>query len=1335
MKQIIKIILFSIITLSINAQNISIKQIRKAPDSLMIILSDGTDENHFSYQYISNYSGKVDSVYVRNDSVCSSLTTGEEYCYAIAGNQTLSFAPVTHELTISNGNTVNIADNNYWSKNNPYNVVFLQDENTKVQIGENTPGAATYKLNVFGTTYTSKNIIVGEDAHLYRDLVLWQIPTINNSVDSVLIWNKDNHRVEMRDINTIGSDDQQITNFSFNPGTHILTITLEDGNTKTVDLSALIDDADADPTNEYNTSVQLNGNNLEVTDGGGTKAADISALYDNTDDQQISIDSVTSPKRVFTITLEDGGQVKFEDQVGTPGSAQTLSTDNTPGNISISGGNTITLNVNDDDADATNEIQTITLDSTSYPNLRTYTLYLSDGGDVTWVDSVGSGGGSSIVYVDTIYRKQDSICYKKNTLEYCVIADTSLWVTDASGIHSKSYRHVGIGEDANSSAILTVQGRADWNDGGLSVFIGDAAGRYDDLSNNRNVGIGYYTLSSNTTGSYNMGVGFQALHKNKTGNSNLAIGYKALILNVSGVSNTSLGYFSGGNIVNGSYNTFIGSNSGYNCTGSFNTFIGYNSGINETGSNKLYIDNSSTSNPLIYGKFDTDTLRINGSLQIRDVATDNTLENILVQDATNQEVKTRALSTINTDDADADPNNEIQSLSIANNNIAISNGNTITVPDTNSVLNQDSILITYSDGIEINRDTIRVASTGGSAPQTLATTGAAGNISISDGNTINVNVNDADSDPTNETETATNTGAFGGEVYYQKIGNEFQFRKLYSSDASINVGNNGDRVNITKVPFTVNTWDDSHSFQVPDINGNTMTFDGIGDISVTTPSDGSHVVQIAYIGSTAAQTLSFANPNLSISGGNTVDISAINTDNQGLAEFSISTGESGGLISIRHDNNATTQTIDIEETVEDLIGDNVRGGTDISTSYDDATGHTTINFTGSAGSSYWNANGSDIYNNNTGYVGINTNLPDQRFHVYGTGATRIKIEGGGSGYIQSGLLFETSNSIRGAGSFSHNSATGKTWFWGQPYNSSDAFSIGRYTGGGTDAASNITNSLLKIDNTGLATHYGDVTIENSTPKLTFNRDDSYDWNINNATGSTLNIHNQNTTGILKIDGGNADAKFEYNTNNSDLTVTEINGYKTLELLSNHRLKLYPYSSTPAFEFDASNQILKLGNTSGGNGDVVAATDVNGTTEWKSTRNFARAYNTATQVISTSGNYTKIEFDTEEFEEGAVNVDAVNDLINLTEAGYYRIEYKAVVTMGSTGFLTEIRLKRGSAQINNTICAQDVDANYTTTLQYSTIVHNTGSNNYSVDIKTAAGAEVTRFTISASKIHL
>ncbi|MDC0257774.1 hypothetical protein OAK35_03415 [Crocinitomicaceae bacterium] len=61
-----------------------------------------------------------------------------------------------------------------------------------------------------------------------------------------------------------------------------------DGNgTIVTDLSSLqdgVNDADADPTNEMNTGVVLNGTNLEVTDGNGTIVTDLSSLQDGVND-------------------------------------------------------------------------------------------------------------------------------------------------------------------------------------------------------------------------------------------------------------------------------------------------------------------------------------------------------------------------------------------------------------------------------------------------------------------------------------------------------------------------------------------------------------------------------------------------------------------------------------------------------------------------------------------------------------------------------------------------------------------------------------------------------------------------------------------------------------------------------------------------------------------------------------------------------------------------------------------------------------------------------------------------------------------------------------------
>jgi len=142
--------------------------------------------------------------------------------------------------------------------------------------------------------------------------------------------------------------------------------------------------------------------------------------------------------------------------------------------------------------------------------------------------------------------------------------------------------------------------------------VGAAGGN---TSGGRNVAIGALCLYNNTEGSSNIAVGYIALADNETGNYNIAIGDSAAAKTLT--SNTvAIGSKSLYNNVNGTNNTVLGSQAGYNTTGSGNVFLGYHAGRNETGSNKLYIDNSNTASPLLYGDFNTDLLRVNGTLNI-----------------------------------------------------------------------------------------------------------------------------------------------------------------------------------------------------------------------------------------------------------------------------------------------------------------------------------------------------------------------------------------------------------------------------------------------------------------------------------------------------------------------------------------------------------------------------------------------------------------------------------------------------------------------------------------------------------------------------------------------
>jgi hypothetical protein len=84
-------------------------------------------------------------------------------------------------------------------------------------------------------------------------------------------------------------------------------------------LTGGINDPDADPTNELNTSLTLNGTVLQLTDLGGTITADLASLQDGT------IDADADPTNEFNTALSlDGFNLRLSDGGGT------LQTDLTP---------------------------------------------------------------------------------------------------------------------------------------------------------------------------------------------------------------------------------------------------------------------------------------------------------------------------------------------------------------------------------------------------------------------------------------------------------------------------------------------------------------------------------------------------------------------------------------------------------------------------------------------------------------------------------------------------------------------------------------------------------------------------------------------------------------------------------------------------------------------------------------------------------------------------------------------------------------------------------------------------------------------------------------------
>ncbi len=137
-------------------------------------------------------------------------------------------------------------------------------------------------------------------------------------------------------------------------------------------------------------------------------------------------------------------------------------------------------------------------------------------------------------------------------------------------------KSVGIGT-SSPTALLDVHGRIAQTGTGNSVFLGEDAGKNDNLSNNYNVFVGYSAGYSNTSGKYNVINGYKALYNNTSGNYNVASGYKALFSNTTGYNNIAGGAYSLKNNTTGNFNISYGNNTLYNnTTGSYNTGYGYN---------------------------------------------------------------------------------------------------------------------------------------------------------------------------------------------------------------------------------------------------------------------------------------------------------------------------------------------------------------------------------------------------------------------------------------------------------------------------------------------------------------------------------------------------------------------------------------------------------------------------------------------------------------------------------------------------------------------------------------------------------------------------------------
>jgi len=209
---------------------------------------------------------------------------------------------------------------------------------------------------------------------------------------------------------------------------------------------------------------------------------------------------------------------------------------------------------------------------------------------------------------------------------------------------------------------------------GQSVFIGEDAGKNDDLTNNQNVFLGYQSGMENTTGSNNTAIGSQVLSTNISGKYNTGIGTISLLDNTSGQNNTATGFAALSNNITTHYNTATGAWTLYKNIGNSNTATGERAMYNNTTGNyntangryALYTNvsgnyNSATAYKALY----KNTGSYNNAVGVEALYTNSTGEN-------NNAVGYKALYS-NTSGANnnAVGNNALNSNTTGANNIAI----------------------------------------------------------------------------------------------------------------------------------------------------------------------------------------------------------------------------------------------------------------------------------------------------------------------------------------------------------------------------------------------------------------------------------------------------------------------------------------------------------------------------------------------------------------------------------------------------------------------------------------------------------------------------------------
>ena len=365
-----------------------------------------------------------------------------------------------------------------------------------------------------------------------------------------------------------------------------------------------------------------------------------------------------------------------------------------------------------------------------------------------------------------LQSNRDNTLIRTNTNAFPANVFESILIGDRTAKNSKrieksillGYR---AGEQSNISKSVVIGGEAGLHYSNNStalneeVLIGYGAG-YNLENSSYNVAIGNYAMGSSgtstiatadtniaignlsgadlTTGSNNVLLGSSAGNDLYTGSHNIMLGYFSARSAEHDINeNILIGYESGRYIeqhnniglgkstllnAEGNNNIALGAEAGiYHKNGDKNIFIGYQAGvpansIHENRSDLLFIDNHQTDNPLIFGSFAGDTVKINGSFYIGTAyqfpTADGTTGQVLKANSNKLLTWTSPYAdisltnnTLSIAQRSVDLSGYAQTISLANNMISLSNAGQVNMSAYKESLSLSNHNLTLSNGSSV----------------------------------------------------------------------------------------------------------------------------------------------------------------------------------------------------------------------------------------------------------------------------------------------------------------------------------------------------------------------------------------------------------------------------------------------------------------------------------------------------------------------------------------------------------------------------------------------------------------------------------------------------------